>query len=213
MNFKIGKTEALALAVMIFALSFIVFWFVGYQPAVKETESIKAQQNEVIKKIEENKLTLQRLAELKKESAKLEASIVAILANLPTKPELPSYLVMLNEIAEKAGIKMNNFKPQAPASENNYAKIPIELSISARFNDVKELGGSLIEFLYMLENMPRLTRVESLNIVRQEGGSDLTVSIRMSTYSLVGLGAVTTQTATVTPEATQTETQTQVQGQ
>lgn len=187
MNLRLGKTETFALAIMILIVSALVFWFFGYQPAKKEIESLIAQQNEVIKKIEENKLTLQRLAELKKESAKMEASIVSILTNLPTKPELPSYLVMINEIADRSGVKINNFKPAVPANEANYVKIPVELTVAGRFNDIRELGGSLIEFLYLLENMPRITKVESLNIVRSGNKQDLTVSIKMSTYSLVGL--------------------------
>ncbi|MCX7832317.1 MAG: type 4a pilus biogenesis protein PilO [Actinobacteria bacterium] len=213
MNFKIGKPEAFILAILILVISSVAFWFIGYQPAKREIDSIVQQQNEIIKKIEENKLTLQRLSELKQEAAKMEASLVNILSNLPTKPELPSYLIMVNEVADKSGVKILNFKPASPAQESQYVKIPVDLSISSKFNDVKELGGSLVEFLYLLENLPRITKVESINIVRSESTSSLNVTLKLSTYSLVGLQ---NQSISQTQQTTQTTTQTaqqQAQGQ
>lgn len=211
MNLKIGKPEAFVLAIMILILSSVAFWFIGYQPAKKEIDSIVQQQKEITKKIEENKLTLKRLSELKQEAAKMEASLVNILSNLPTKPELPSYLIMINEVADKSGVKILNFKPATPAQESQYVKIPIDFSVSGKFNDVKELGGSLVEFLYLLENLPRITRIESLNIVRAESDSKLTVTLKASTYSLMGLQ---TQPTSQTQQTTQTATQTaQQQGE
>jgi|GEM_PF-5745873 len=207
MEFRLGKTEAIAAAVLILVLGFVAFWFLGYQPAIREINSLRSQQQQIIKKINENKLTLMRLAELRQESAKMEASIVNILASLPTKPELASYLVMINDLAERTGIKINSFKPSQPTGENNYTKIPVEISVTGKFNDLPQLGGSLIEFLYLLEKMPRLTRIESLNIVRQDDKKNLlTVSLKMSTFSLVGLD---TQTGTATAESPQAKPQPQ----
>lgn len=208
MSFKLGKVEAIAVAVIILILSLVVFWFFGYQPAKNEINSLRAQQQELVKKIEENKVTLERLSELKAEAAKMEASIVSILSNLPTKPELPSYLIMINELADNTGIKINSFKPSQPAQENNYVKIPIDLTVSGRFNEIKELGGSLIEFLYLLEKMPRITKIESLNIVRSGNVADLTVTIKMNTFSLVGLKASSQPQQSQSQTATQSATQT-----
>lgn len=199
MEFRLGKTETIAAAVLILVLCFVPFWFFGYQPARREINNLRSQQQQVIKKIEENKLTLMRLSDLKQQSAKMEASIVSILASLPTKPELASYLVMINDLAERTGIKINSFKPSQPAAEGSYTKIPVDLSVTGKFNDIPQQGGSLLEFLYYLEKMQRLTRIESLNIIRQsDQDNSLTVNLKMSTFSLVGLGAQADKTTAQT---------------
>jgi Tfp pilus assembly protein PilO len=208
MELKLGKTETIATAIMILVLGFIAFWFFGYQPAMKEINNLRTEQEKIIKLVEGNKLTLMRLSELKQESAKMEASIVGILSSLPTKPEMASYLVLVNDLAERTGVKINTFKLSQPAAENNYTKIPIDLSVSGKFNDIPQLGGSLIEFFYFLEKIPRVTRVESLNIVRQGDNSNfLTVTLKISTFSLAGLNSQI-QTATVQAPGGQSNAQT-----
>lgn len=200
MNVRLGKQETFAAAVILTILLVIVFWFAAVNPSKQQISKIKAQQEEIKKSIEDNELTLKRLAELRKESSKVEAETVRILSNLPSKPELASYMVIINEIATKAGVKIVSFKPSAPAQEGDYAKIPVSITAETQFNNVSTAGGSLIEFLYYLERLPRITRVESVNIVRQsDNDPKLVVTLNLATYSLMPTNVVQT-----TSESTQT---------
>jgi Tfp pilus assembly protein PilO len=203
MNLRIGRQEAVIVAVMLLVLELLIFWFIGYKPAVTEVNRLRQQQMEISKKIQENTLTLQRLEELRKESSKVEAQMVQILSNLPTKPEIASYVIMMNDVASRCGVKIDSFKPQMPAQDADYARIPVDLTISAYFNEIPENGGSLIEFLYRLEKLPRVTNVEAINLVRQsDSEAKLVVTLKLNTYSLLSSISpkVTTQTA---PQAAQ----------
>lgn len=206
MNMKIGKQEVLILAVVILLIEIALFWFFGYRPAVSQVNALRQQQMEVSKKIQENNLTLQRLEEVRKESSKVEAEMVKILSNLPTKPELASFIILLNEIGEKCGVRIDSFKPQAPAQEGEYAKIPVDIVVTSYFNEIPENGGSLVEFLYRIEKLPRITNIESLNISRQsDKEGKLTATIKLNTFSLISTVKPATPT---TPAASNQTTQT-----
>lgn len=206
MNFKLGRQEAIAVAVMILVLELLIFWFLGYKPAITEVNRLRQQQIEINKKIQENMLTLQRLEELRKESSKVEAQIVQILSNLPTRPEIASYVIMINDIAGRCGVKIDSFKPQIPAQEGDYAKIPVDLTISTYFNEIPENGGSLIEFLYRIEKLPRITNIETINLVRQsESDAKLVVTLKMNTYSLLSSLSLKSTTQSVNQPAQQSQ--------
>lgn len=186
MNIRLGKQETIAVAVVIIILHGLVFWMFGYRPAINEINSLRAQQEELKKTIENNKLTLQRLQELRAEASKVEAETIRILASLPVKPEIPSLLIQIEDIADRSGVSIDTFKPSPPVKNGNHTEIPIDLIVNSRFNEFPENGGSLIEFLYRLEHMERLVDISSINVVKQGDSSNLTVTLKLNAYSLEG---------------------------
>lgn len=186
MNIRLGKQETIAVAVVIVILLGLIFWMFGYRPAINEINSLRAQQEEIKRTIENNKLTLQRLQELRAEASKVEAEMIRILASLPVKPEIPSLLIQIEDIAEKSGVSIDTFKPSAPVKNGNYSETAIDLIVNTHFNDFPENGGSLIEFLYRLERMERIVNISSINLVKQGEENNLTVTLKLNAYSLEG---------------------------
>lgn len=185
MNIKLGKKETIVVIAVIIILLTIAFWMFAYRPTINEKNKLKSQQEEVKNEIQSNQVTLQRLQEVRNNASKVEAEIIRIMSRLPSNPEIPSLLIQLKDVAEKSGVEINSFKPSTPKENGNYKVMNIDLSVSSKFNNVPGNGGSLIEFLYRLENMQRVISVESVNIVRSGNEDNLTVSIRISAYSLV----------------------------
>lgn len=189
MNLKLGKTETIAAAGMLLVALFAIFFLLVYRPATQQIASYRAQQEEVRRSIESNKLTLSRLQETRKEASEVEMRIVNLLSRMPQKPEVPTLLVQLEDVAEKSGARILAFKPSAPTPAGSYQLVPLDVTLKSEFNGVPSIGGSLIEFLYRLDNFPRLITVSSIQIARAGAERSLNVTLKLNAYCLTAPGS------------------------
>lgn len=187
MKFRFGKQEMLIISVVTVVILTTVFTIVFYRPASQEIAKLKVEQQKELKEIESNKLTLERMAESKKEASEVEAKMLEIFRKMPQNPEIPSLLVQVESLAEKTGVQIQSFKPFPPISSGEYQAIKVDMSIKTRFNGIPSDGGNLIEFLYRLEKLPRLVSIQNLQVQKTPNDPHLMVTLKMNTYSLKGV--------------------------
>jgi type IV pilus assembly protein PilO len=199
MNLTLGKTETIAASVLLVVILFGAFFIFAYRPAMQTIASYRAQEEEVKRTIKSNRLTLGRLQEARKEASEVEMKIVNLMSKMPDRPEIPSLLVQLEDVAEKSGAKIQTFKPSTPNAAGAYQVVPVDVSLKSEFNGVPTLGGSLVEFLYRLDNFPRLIAVNSIQIARSGMERTLTVTLKLNAFCLSGQSASQAGAQTAAP--------------
>lgn len=146
----------------VIVLILLVFFFIAWRPQASRLSQLAQEKQQEEKKYKEAETTLARLKAAKKEAPEIEAKLVVLSKRMPEEPELPSLLVELQDVANKAGIDFVSIKPSAPVTKETkdkkkYSEIPLSISLTGSFFDV-------VDYLYRLEKMPREIKIQTTGV-------------------------------------------------
>lgn len=127
------------------------------------------------------------LAGLQDEVAALEAfaasgagpaSLAAIQAQLPTGSDLPELFETLREAARVAEVELAGISPGFPvvAASGSASIIPLGITVEGSY-------FALASFLFQLEHLDRLARVNGVSITPQSDGGRLTMVVTAEVYT------------------------------
>jgi Tfp pilus assembly protein PilO len=123
-----------------------------------ETQLSDAETQEVLLRTQ-----LKSLQEIKDSEVGFIVAIGEMERGMPVRPELASFIDDLTLLAGRTGVDLDTISPSAPAEivDSGYYEMPVGLLLQGEFFEV--LG-----FLYGLESMDRLVRVDGISLGRIE---------------------------------------------
>jgi type IV pilus assembly protein PilO len=142
---------------------------------------------------------LQMAETVRKEGRQNQARLVELAKMIPDQPEIPSLILQLQDLADKAGIKWTQISPSdAKAVEGtSYETIPLSLSFQGNFYDVTD-------FIYRAEQMVagpgRLLAVKDVSMTPSDTAG-VKLGVHMTVYAFM---MAPTATVPVTPATTVT---------
>jgi len=203
---------ALLLAVLLAA----GWWFFLISPRnariAEERDNLQAaQQQEVTLRTQ-----IARLQEIRDSEVEYLAGIGKMEALIPEQPLLDEFIDELFALTEATGVELSQLSPAVPVVVigSELREIGVEAVVEGEFFEV--LG-----FLFGLNDMERLVRVDSVNLISSQdehGTTVLSAGLSMRLFTLSDLlpvtipdtsGGAETTTTTTTPEATTTTTTTE----
>lgn len=106
------------------------------------------------------------------------ADLAAIQERLPTESDLPELFETLREAARISAVELAGISPGIPniASSGAASIIPLGLAVEGAYFD-------LASFLWQLEHLDRLARVNSVSITPQSDGGRLSMQISAEVYT------------------------------
>jgi Tfp pilus assembly protein PilO len=137
---------------------------------------------------------LQMAETVRKEGRQNQARLVELAKMIPNLPEIPSLILQLQDLADKAGIKWTQISPgDAKAVEGTtYEIIPLSLNFQGNFYDVTD-------FIYRAEQMVagpgRLLAVKDVSLTPLNT-TGMKLTVRMTVYAFM---MAPTSTPTTTP--------------
>jgi Tfp pilus assembly protein PilO len=126
-----------------------------------ETRLEDAESQEVLLRTQ-----IKRLQDIKDAEVSYIVAIGEIEQSLPERPELAAFIDDVTLLASRTGVNLDSISPSAP-SENTtlgFYEMPVGLLIQGEFFEV--LG-----FLYGIEAMDRLVRVDGISLSRTEAAA------------------------------------------
>jgi type IV pilus assembly protein PilO len=137
-------------------------YFVVFRPVNAKIEQGK-------KEIEHKKAMLDKLREatsqtddLHRANEQVRVAIDAIQARLPTSKEMDNVLRQVSGLANKNGLKVPTFKKNDKTAPAGLAmEQPLDIEITGDFD-------GFYKFLLDLEQLPRITRITDLSMVRSD---------------------------------------------
>jgi len=99
---------------------------------------------------------------------------------LPNQPEFAEFIRQTTELSQEANLKKLTWQPALPKKTDLYFEQPITFHFEGDFGDV-------FSFVHNLEDMPRLTRIRSLDLVSVVGHPGMVnVSLTVNFYYSTG---------------------------
>lgn len=180
-------------------------WFGLIAPQNDKASALNKQTADVQKQIADN---LAQLAASKSVAAapKIRVADVYKLAKaMPSAVDMPDILLELSQVADDAGVDLQNISPNPPAADGT---IGLGMSVSGDFFTVTDLLYRLRNLVTVrdgaLEATGRLFTVDTISF-SPSGGSKIDATIGLHTYTYTG-GAAPAATAPAAPVATSTDT-------
>ncbi|PID38950.1 MAG: hypothetical protein CSA65_04590 [Proteobacteria bacterium] len=133
----------------------VVFYMLFYSDLVDKIGKLERDRAnlEIDKsKYEEKK---QKYMAFRAEVKKLMRKKKALLKELPTTAEIPSFLQSLHAQAELAGLNIQTFSKQKEANRGFHAEIPVRMAISGTYHQITR-------FFYSVGNLKRIVTVRDV---------------------------------------------------
>jgi type IV pilus assembly protein PilO len=174
----LDKKLKITLAVILFLLPVVLFYFFWFQPQSEKTANLTKQKARITKELQVAKA---KAANLPKLMAELEATQILFeetAALLPKEKEIPSLLTNISALGRGSGLDFLTFKPSADIPKDFYSEIPIDIKVRGPYHNMGI-------FLDQVSKLDRIVTVSNITMggPKKEGGEMLlNSSCRLVTY-------------------------------
>lgn len=162
---KLPNKQKIALMLLIFIGIGAVFFFLLYQPKMKELKSEQDKLTELTAQIQENKKIADNLPKYKKDFEQLKADLDSALTELPNQKEIPSLLTSITSKGKEAGLDFLIFKPKPEEPKDFYSAVPVDISVFGSYFNVAN-------FFVAVGRLPRIVNISNVNVadIKNVGG-------------------------------------------
>ena len=154
---KIPKNQKIALVLLILIAITVAWFYLLYQPDMKELQALRDQQAELTSKIQENKRIADNLPRFKKEYAQLKLELENALTELPNQKEIPSLLTSITSKGKDSGLDFLIFRPKPEVPQDFYSEVPVDITVSGSFFNVAN-------FFVAVGSLPRIVNISNVNV-------------------------------------------------
>jgi type IV pilus assembly protein PilO len=141
----------------------IGFYFLLLSPLLgrlnEQAEARKGKQNQ----LEQVQQEVNELEEVRRNSPEIERQLLELSKRVPTQPQIPTFVVQIEEIAGASGVTQLVVEPgdaAAPAGGGDYQTIPITMQFNGTYDEMQD-------FLLRTRNLARLVTVTDVSYCRE----------------------------------------------
>lgn len=164
---KLPTKQKVVLLLAVVAGIGAIFYFLLYQPKLKEYQRLQKRLNEVTIKADEARKLAGNLPKYKLEYDKLQNELKVALTELPDQKEIPSLLSSISNAGKGSGLEFLLFRPKAEEPKDFYAAVPVDISVSGSFYNIAD-------FFRAVGSLPRIVNIGNVNFVDIKTANGLT---------------------------------------
>jgi len=146
---------AAGLIVVIILLSYFVF----FRTERLRIHALEQEKTALSQKLDAGGGATLALDRMTEEIQTIQANLDHFENQLPEEGRIHDFIRTLDRLARKHGVQLQAVTPGAKVNENRYARIPVSIAARSSFPD-------FYRFLYQLEGIERITKVERLKVNR-----------------------------------------------
>src|SRR5690606_38177874 len=128
----------------------------AWKPQKPLLDSARAQEQELLTKLEGKARKAANLDAYKAQLAEMEQSFGAMLRKLPNKTEVPNLLTDISQQGAGAGLDQKLFQPGPQVNKDFYAELPIKMRLTGSYHSI----GAFVSGIAALPRIVTLHDVE-----------------------------------------------------
>jgi len=142
----------------------IAFYFLLLSPllqSLNEQDQARDQKQDQLAQVQQE---VNELEEVRQNSPEIERQLLELSKRIPTQPQIPTFVVQVQEIADASGVTQLTVEPgdaAAPAGGGDYQVIPITMQFNGTYDEMQD-------FLLRMRNLARLVAVTDVSYCRVE---------------------------------------------
>ncbi|BBL78921.1 hypothetical protein RxyAA322_07750 [Rubrobacter xylanophilus] len=146
------------------------------QSGVQEREQKEAQ----LARLREE---VRRLEDVRRNAPELERQLLELSRRIPERPEIPTFIVQVEEVARASGVTQLSVEPGTPGAPETggpYSVVPVTMTFEGTYEEMQD-------FLLRMQNLVRLVTVNEVSYEPAEGAAAgierlLRVEVRAEIY-------------------------------
>jgi len=140
---KLTSTQKLiaVIAGVVILIALVVFLLIVPQLSAMsrlETQILQAEQD-----VAAARTLLSQRQQIKMNSAQTETQLLRLSNELPESPELPGFIIELQDALNESGLEFSTLEPADPVPNTGYQAIPLTISVKGAWPDIVDLMSRL----------------------------------------------------------------------
>jgi type IV pilus assembly protein PilO len=155
----------IAIAVILFLLPVVLFYFLLFEPQIKESAKLVKNRDKISKELQQAKAKASNRAKLHAELTATEERFQETATLLPKEKEIPNLLTNISALGRGSGLDFLTFKPGNDVPKDFYSEIPISIKVRGPYHNMGV-------FLDQVSKLGRIVTVSNISMgsPKQEGG-------------------------------------------
>jgi len=163
---RLGAVGALLLAVV------AGYYFFSYQEMGEEVAQLRANAQELQRKLTKVRAVANNLDEFEEEVAGLERKLSLALKQLPNRKQFEDLLQDITTAGKQVGVDIKSISRVAERPHDFYAEVPFAIELEGSYHDIAR-------FFERVSHLPRIVNVGSLKIeTRDETREEATLRVQ-----------------------------------
>src|SRR5215210_643287 len=146
----------------------IIFYFLLLSPLLGNLKEQAQARDDKQAQLEQVQQEVNELEEVKQNSPEIERQLLELSKRVPTQPQLPTFVVQIEEIAGASGVTQLTVEPgdaAPPAGGGDYQVIPVTMQFNGTYDEMQD-------FLLRTRNLARLVTVTDVSFCRANRSGD-----------------------------------------
>ena len=142
----------------------IIFYFLLLSPLLGNLDEQAQARDEKQQQLNQVQQEVNELEEVRSNSPEIERQLLELSKRIPTQPQIPTFVVQVQEIAGDSGVTQLLVEPgdaAAPAGGGDYQVIPVTMQFNGTYDEMQD-------FLLRMRNLARLVAVTDVSYCRVE---------------------------------------------
>ncbi len=153
----LDKKLKIALAVILFLLPVVLFYFFWFQPQNEKSIQLSKQKASLAQELKKAKAKAANRAKLQAELTATEALFNETASMLPKEKEIPRLLTNISALGRGSGLDFLTFKPLADVPKDFYSEIPVDIKVRGPYHNMGI-------FLDQVSKLDRIVTVSNINM-------------------------------------------------
>jgi type IV pilus assembly protein PilO len=155
--------------VLILGLLIIVLLIVGYYllllgPLLRHLDERAQERSDKQAQLAYLQQDVAQLEAVRREAPEIERQLLELSKRIPTRPEIPTLVLQIEEIANASGVALLSIEPgnpEPPPGGGNFSVVPITMSFEGTYEQMQD-------FQRRLDDLVRLVTVRSVTFCRTQ---------------------------------------------
>lgn len=160
---KLSSTQKLIIAVLVIVVVVIAAVLLLIVPQITRLSTLSGEIDQANSDYEAASLLLERRQEAKARAAATETELLRLSNEVPEAPELPAFIIDLQNTANESGLDFVRIEPGDPeiVEEEAWTTVPIDVTLEGSWADY-------VDYLQRIRRLVRQVRIVSFNVIRFE---------------------------------------------
>jgi len=154
---KVPRTIRMAVVAAILVGVASGYWFFMYQPKADEVAMLRANAQQLQRKLSNIRAVASNVGEFEVEVAELERELEKALKQLPDSKQFEDLLRDISTAGKQVGVKITSLSREPEVTHDFYAEVPFRIAIEGNYHD-------LARFFERVGRLPRIVNVGALRV-------------------------------------------------
>jgi type IV pilus assembly protein PilO len=163
----VTNRNLLILGALGIVLLIIIYYFLLLSPLLGRLDEQAQARESKQAQLEQVQQQVNELEEIRQDSPDIERQLLELSKRIPAQPQIPTFVVQVQEIADASGVTQLTVDPEpstSPEGGGDYRVVPVTMQFKATYDEMQD-------FLLRTRNLARLVTVNTVTYCRAQDGT------------------------------------------